>query len=115
MDNHSHPHHPHSCLFVFLPIIRCATLCLELPKTHSMRGVRNHVSELKRNTACTTDLNNIPDTIGSAPFQASILVRCAQLFYVFFNFTTTTGQFSSPDVKTRPRYLNKVTVSSGLP
>ena len=79
-----------------------------------MQGVMTHVSVPKSNTACTTAFNNIPDTHRLAPSQPSILVSCAQFFLAFFKFIITVGQFPSPYIKTRPKYLNKVNISSGL-
>ena len=80
-----------------------------------MRGVITHVSDPKINTACTNALKNIPDTLGLAPSCTRILVSRAQLFHAFFKFPATARKFSSPSVKTRPNYLNKVTISSCLP
>ena len=80
-----------------------------------MRGVRTHVSDLKRNTVCTTALRKILDTLRLDPYRPRILFICAQIFRAFFKFPTTSGQSQSPVVKTCPKYLNKVTVSIGLP
>ena len=75
-----------------------------------MWGVSTHVSDLKSNTSCTTALKNIPDTLGLAPSHPMILDRLAQLFRAFFKLPTTPGQFSSPAVKTGPKYLKEMTV-----
>ena len=80
-----------------------------------MRGVRTHVSHPKSNTAWTIASKKNPDTLGSAPYQPRILVIRNQLFRAFLKFPTTAVQFFSPDVMTRPRYLNEVTVSNSLP
>ena len=63
-----------------------------------MQGVRTHVSDPKINTACTTALNNTPDTLGSVLYRPMILVRRAQLFHAFLKFPTTAGQLSHPAV-----------------
>ena len=80
-----------------------------------MQGVMTHISYLKSNTAYTTGLNNIPDTLRLAPSWPRILVSRSQIFLDFFKFTITSGQLLSPGIKTRPNYLNKVTVSICLP
>ena len=79
-----------------------------------MQGVMNHVSVPKSNNTCTTAFNNIPDTHRLAPSQPSILVSCAQFFLAFFKFIINVRQLSYSYIKTRPKYLNKVKISSGL-
>ena len=56
-----------------------------------MRGVSTHIYNPKSNTACTTALKNIPDTLRWAPSCHMILVSRAHLFRVFSKFTTTAG------------------------
>ena len=92
---------------------RCTTLCWKLLRTHSIRGVRTHVSAPKSNTACTNALNNNPETFGSAPYRLRIFVICTQLFLALLRLPATAGQSSPPVVSTLPRYLNDITVSNG--
>ena len=80
-----------------------------------MQGVRTHIREPKSSTAWTTDLKNIPTTLGLAPSRPRIRVSRAKLFCAFFMFPINYGQFFSTVVKTRPRYLKEVTISSNLP
>ena len=80
-----------------------------------MQRVVTHISNPKIITACTTVLNNIPDNLGYFLYWPMILVSRAQFFRAFFKFPTTAGQLPYPAVNTRTRYLNKVTISSGLP
>ena len=80
-----------------------------------MQVFRTHVYDPKSNTACNAALSNILDTIWLVPSRSRILVGHAQLFRTFLKFPTTAGQSPFSSVKTRPEYLNKVTVSNGLP
>ena len=80
-----------------------------------MQGVRTHVSDQNRITACTTALNNIPETRGMEPSRPIFLTSHVQIFRAYQRFPTTSGQSSSAAVKTHPRYLNEVTVSRGMP
>ena len=80
-----------------------------------MRGVSTNILDQKINTAWTIALKNIPDTRGLEPYRPRILVSCAQLFRDFSKFTTTAVQSSPPAVRTCPKYLKEVTVSSGCP
>ena len=80
-----------------------------------MREVSTHEYDPNKITACTTALKDIPETLGLAPSCTRILASRAQLFYTFRRLPTTVGQLSSAAVKTRPRYLNEVTVARDLP
>ena len=82
-------------------------------RAHSIRGVRTHVSAPKSNTACTTALENIPKTFGSAPYRIKILVILTQFFLALLRLHTNAGQLSPPAVKTLNRYLKYITVSNG--
>ena len=82
---------PSPCLPRLPPVDTLRDPVLKIPRARSVRGVSTHVSDPKINTACTTILNNIPDTLGSAPSRPSILVSGAQLFRAFFKFPTTNG------------------------
>ena len=84
-----------------------------------MRGVITHVSYRKiitaYTTAYTTALNNIPETLGFAPYIPKIIDNCDQIFHSFLRFLTTSSQSSSDAIMIRPRYYNDVTKFSGQP
>ena len=80
-----------------------------------MRGVSTHVSDPNISTACTTALKKIPGTLELASFHPITLVSRAQIFRALLRFPTTADQLSSAAIKTRPVYLEEVTVSRGLP
>ena len=84
-------------------------------RAHSIRGVRTHVSDPKRNTACMSILNKYPKNFGYAPFLIKILIIRTQMFLDFRRVPVTSGQFVYPAIITLPRYLNDVMVSNGSP
>ena len=94
---------------------RCANLCWKLLRIRSILGVSTHISAPNNNTICVTDLKKCPDTFGSAPYRIKICDNRPQIFPAFQRLPTTVGQSSSPVVITRPRYLNAITFSKGVP
>ena len=79
-----------------------------------MQGVSTHVSNLNSSITRTTTLDNNPYTLGLAPYSPIILTSRSQLFRAFLRSPTTSGQSLYTAVKTYPRYLKEVTVSSGI-
>ena len=63
-----------------------------------MWGVVTHVSDPKINTACTTALKNIPNTVGFTSSLLNILDNCAQLLLALRRFRTTSYKSSSEAV-----------------
>ena len=93
----------------------CASPCWKLSRARSILGISTHVYSPNSNTACTTALKKLPDTLAYAPFRHSIRDRRPQLFRVFYRLPATAGQSSSHAVITHPRYLKDDTVSSCFP
>ena len=77
-------------------------------------GVVTHFSAQKGSTSCTTDLKNIPLTLGLTPSLPKIINRCAQLFLALSRFPTTTGQSFPKSIMIQPRYFKYVTDSRGM-
>ena len=81
----------------------------------SILGVSTHVYASNSNTACTTALKKLPNTLASAPYQHSIRDRRPQLFRAFDRLPATSGQSSYLAVTTCKKYLESNTVSSRFP
>ena len=78
------------------------------------RGVSTYFSNPKSSTAWTTTVKKIPEILGLSPSHPSIFVGYSQLLCTIFRLRTTALQSFSASVKTHPRYLKEVTLSSGL-
>ena len=85
--------------FVCLLVICLVTLCWKLPRARPMQGVSTHVTNPNKRTTCTTVLENIPETLGMAPYHPRILASRDQLFCAFQRSPTIVGQSSSDAVK----------------
>ena len=73
-------------------MILSAALCMKLSSARSIRGISTHISAQISSTYCTTALNNVPDTLLSAPSLLKILASLPQLFRALTRFLATAGQ-----------------------
>ena len=106
---------PPPCLIRCLAVIRHANLCWKMTRARSVRGVRTHISDPKKQHCLDDHLKIQSKYPRFFPSQPRILVIRVQLFRFFLRLLATAGQLLSPAVRTRPIYLNKMTVSRGSP
>ena len=98
-----------------IPTIRRAARWWNPLRGLSNWGVRTHVWDPNRSTACTTTTYNLPAVLLSAPSLPKIFFSRIHFPCALHRFCSTTSQFSSVDDNIHSRYRNEETAASGVP